>query len=152
VFSDECRKRHNFYRTRHGVSPLENDEKLRLLAKDWADKLANLPAGTPLRHRPNNKYGENIYMAWSSDPNFRVDAKTPVDDWYNEIRSYDYAKPGFKSGTGHFTQVVWKSSTHVGCAVSRSSFRNAYFVVCNYDPAGNYLGEFVKNVLRPKPY
>ena len=32
---------------------------------------------------------------------------------------YNYDKPGFSPGTGHFTQVVWKSSTHVACAVAK---------------------------------
>ncbi|KAM7282198.1 putative secreted salivary gland peptide [Ixodes scapularis] len=121
--------------------------QLRLLAQDWADHLAAQPKGSPLEHRPDNKYGENIYTASSSSPSFMVNAQTPVDFWYNEIKDYDYANPGFSYKTGHFTQVVWKSTTNVGCAISKAASRSAYFVVCNYNPPGNYLGQFKQNVL-----
>jgi hypothetical protein len=36
--------------------------------------------------------------------------------WYDEISLYNYNNPVFSSGTGHFTQMVWKSSTALGCA------------------------------------
>ncbi|KIV99947.1 uncharacterized protein PV09_08464 [Verruconis gallopava] len=61
-------------------------------------------------------------------------------------------------GWGHFTQVVWKGSTSVGCATydcSASGLANTgssvppYFTVCNYKPAGNFLGEFADNVGEP---
>ncbi|KAM7296411.1 Golgi-associated plant pathogenesis-related protein 1-like [Ixodes scapularis] len=147
VYSDECRQRHDYYRKKHGVPGLKNNETLRLLAQDWADHLAAQPKGSPLEHRPDNKYGENIYTASSSSPSFMVNAQTPVDFWYNEIKDYDYANPGFSYKTGHFTQVVWKSTTNVGCAISKAASRSAYFVVCNYNPPGNYLGQFKQNVL-----
>ncbi|CAN8030152.1 unnamed protein product [Ixodes persulcatus] len=146
VYSDECRERHDYYRTKHGVPGLKNDDDLRLLAQDWADHLAAQPEGTPLQHRPDNQYGENIFSAWSSDPSYTIDAQAPVDSWYSEIKDYDYANPGFSSKTGHFTQVVWKSTTNVGCAISKAASRAAYFVVCNYDPPGNYAGQYEENV------
>ncbi|KAM7296938.1 Golgi-associated plant pathogenesis-related protein 1 [Ixodes scapularis] len=121
--------------------------QLRLLAQDWADHLAAQPEGTKLQHRPDNQYGENIYTAASSSPSFILDAQTPVDSWYSEIKDYDYANPGSSSKATHFTQVVWKSTTNLGCARSKAASRNAYFVVCNYDPSGNYAGQYEQNVL-----
>ena len=53
----------------------------------------------------------------------------------------------------HFfgAQVLWKSTTSVGCAVqhcpSVPGFGNGYFVQCNYSPPGNVLGQFPQNVL-----
>ena len=48
-------------------------------------------------------------------------------------------------------QVLWKSTTSVGCAVqhcpSVPGFGNGYFVQCNYSPPGNVLGQFPQNVL-----
>lgn len=50
--------------------------------------------------------------------------------------------------SGHFTQMVWKGSEQLGCgSVTASS--GALYVVCNYSPPGNYIGEFVANVLQP---
>jgi len=53
------------------------------------------------------------------------------------------------SFSGHFTQVVWKSSTQVGCAVAGPSKSGWFYVGCNYTPPGNYQGQYVANVLNP---
>jgi hypothetical protein len=68
--------------------------------------------------------------------------------WYDEVYSpgYDFNNHGFSSGTGHFTQVVWLGSTHMGAA--RSS--NGENVVANYSPAGNMMGSFPQNVMPSK--
>ena len=61
------------------------------------------------------------------------------------LRRYsEYTNPGYtpadaaanvaKSGTGHFTAVVWKSTTHLGCGYSYCQGRFIY--VCNYYPSG----------------
>ena len=53
---------------------------------------------------------------------------------------------------GHFTQVVWKSSKQIGCAVAVGpwkTFTNSYYVGCNYLPVGNVLGQYSKNVSPP---
>jgi hypothetical protein len=57
--------------------------------------------------------------------------------------------------TGHFTQVVWKKSTQLGCGAAEGTATldgttfNAFYVVCHYNPAGNMRGDFPSNVLRP---
>jgi len=67
-----------------------------------------------------------------------------VDMWYNELNDpgYDFANPGFSSGTGHFTQVVWKTTTKLGCGYTGG------YVVCRYcEVAGNMMDAFEQNVL-----
>jgi hypothetical protein len=65
--------------------------------------------------------------------------------WYNEVNDpgYPWDSPGFSGGTGHFTQVVWKETTHVGLGQA------GCWISANYLPAGNMSmpGYFEKNVL-----
>lgn len=45
---------------------------------------------------------------------------------------------------GHLTQVLWASSEYLGVGVAKTG--EYTFVVCNYNPPGNYKGEYVDNV------
>ena len=78
-------------------------------------------------------YSQRIYSS-----SFRYD---------KEIPHYDYNNHGFKSGTGHFTQVVWKTTTKVGCAVAYAADGKSTFVVAKYEKPGNYFGQFAANVM-----
>ena len=51
--------------------------------------------------------------------------------------------------TGHFTQVVWKSTTKLGMGVAFGNGGRNVVVVAQYGPAGNMMGEFPQNVPRP---
>lgn len=66
--------------------------------------------------------------------------------WYDEINLYSFNHPGFSSATGHFTQVVWKSTMNLGCGIAISS-DNKIYVVSQYTPPGNYNNEYRENVL-----
>lgn len=83
-------------------------------------------------------YGENLALGYGLSGS--------IDAWYDEISSYDFNNPGFSENAGHFTQLVWKSSTLVGCGVK--SCNNAWgdYVVCSYQTAGNVIGDFADNV------
>lgn len=97
-----------------------------------------------MQHRSNNKYGENIY--WASGGS--VDGNTATTAWYSEIKDYNFSNAKFCAGTGHFTQVVWRGSTLLGVGIANSR-NGGIYVVANYDPAGNYAGQFTENVPRP---
>jgi hypothetical protein len=79
-----------------------------------------------------------------------------VTSWVNEISCYDHASntcstSGSCAGTecGHYTQIVWKSTTAVGCAhyscTTNSPFGSQFpdwdYSVCDYSPPGNYVGQ-----------
>ena len=49
--------------------------------------------------------------------------------------------------TGHFTQVVWKGSQEIGVGRAKSRDGTKWYIVTNYYPAGNYVGEYKSNVL-----
>lgn len=70
-----------------------------------------------------------------------------VTAWYDENKDYDYSNPGYSSGTGHFTQVVWKSTSQLGCGVTKCS--NGPLYTCSYYVPGNVVGgnNFEENVL-----
>jgi len=108
-----------------------------------ASYAANAAAGCVMQHT-GGPYGENIYMTSASSAS-AVDA---VDAWYNEVSQYNYNAPGFSEATGHFTQLVWKATTEVGCASQTCS--SGTYVFCEYQAAGNVVGNnnayFTQNV------
>ncbi len=140
AFMKDILERHNSLRAIHRASALKWNADVQNYAQNWADKIAREDR---MYHRQPNKYGENIYWMSGGNPS----AASVVQAWYNEIKQYNFARPGFSGATGHFTQVVWKGSTELGCGKARSR-RGGLYVVCNYSPPGNYLGRFPENVLK----
>jgi hypothetical protein len=100
-----------------------------------------------MKHSGNKLYGENLayLQGYGTDPTALI--KTSIDLWYNEVTAYDFAKPGFSVTTGHFTCLVWKSSTQFAIAISIDPVTNEAYIVMNTSPPGNYLGQFKQNVL-----
>merc|ERR1712088_20324 len=86
-FRQDSLTAHNTYRAKHGVGALKLNAELNALAQEWADHL--IAEGT-FEHRPNNKYGENIYM--SSGSAAQDQAQGAVDSWYSEIKDYTFGK------------------------------------------------------------
>ena len=88
------------------------------------------------------QYGENLYATTGS-----ATAQDVVDSWVGESASYDYASNSCSATCGHYTQVVWASSTNLGCGVANCTTNSPFgggawqIWVCNYDPPGNYVGE-----------
>ncbi|CAO3582619.1 unnamed protein product [Absidia cylindrospora] len=127
-------KKHNQYRAKHGAPALKWDKNVAQFAQKWTNRCV-------FQHSGNPSYGENIAMGYGS-------WNQVVKGWYDEVKDYDYSNPGFSGTTGHFTQVVWKGTTKIGCGFSKCGGKKVYS--CNYKKPGNYMGEFPKNVLPPK--
>jgi len=121
--------RHNLLRAAHGVPPVQWNTTL-------ADYAANNMPECVMAHTQPYKYGENLAFGYS-------DTVKAVQDWYNEINQYNYADATFGETTGHFTQVVWKDTTDIGCHYIES----CGYLKCEYWTPGNFLGEFTQNVL-----
>lgn len=139
--AQEALDHHNKVRADVGAPTLEWSAELSKFAQEWADHLAS--QGCKMEHRPRSgewtqKYGENIF--WGSASRY-----TPLDaskSWYSEIKDYTYG-PLTSSNwyqTGHYTQMVWKNTTHVGFGVAICS-SGAIIIVANYNPPGNYMGQ-----------
>ncbi|KAJ3700413.1 hypothetical protein LUZ61_004118 [Rhynchospora tenuis] len=84
-------------------------------------------------------YGENL--AWSSGKDYST--TDAVKSWVNEKDNYDYSTNTCVEGQqcGHYTQVVWRKSVKLGCAKVACDNDAGTFIICNYDPPGNYAGE-----------
>jgi len=75
------------------------------------------------------------------------DVSAAISAWNNEKKFYDLcthtcAAPRGKS-CGHYTQVVWAETTHVGCGQKRCTDgpnSGKTITVCNYFPGGNLKG------------
>jgi hypothetical protein len=134
---------HNRERAQLGVPALEWDAELAAGARVWADALArtgrfhhspadpsdpdtpgeNLWAGTPGAWAPEDMVG--YWIAEKSD--YRPGPIPAVS------RSGDFEK------VGHYTQVIWRKTGKVGCALARGASED--ILVCRYSEGGNVVGE-----------
>jgi uncharacterized protein YkwD len=131
---------HNQLRKRHSAGALQWDNKLASFASAYASrcKLAHSHAG----------YGENLAAGHRS-------ITAAIDAWYAEGARYSYKEARYTPGLGHFTQLVWKSTTRVGCGIAACNGKHGVpgnLLVCEYSPAGNVVnpGYFRVNVLPAK--
>lgn len=142
-FQNDALESHNNYRKLHGVAALKLDKKLCSYAQEWANKLAREDS---FEHRTNQDFGENLYCSWSSNPKAKCAGSKPVDSWYSEMTKYTFGSEPTSSASGHFTQVVWKKTQSLGIAKAKSPKSGKIIVVANYEPAGNWIGQYKDNV------
>ena len=147
---------HNKYRQMHGVENLTLDNELIKLAQDYSAVLAYKqykysiePSGN--KNKNKEKVGENIFTCTSilNERCYQESSTKPVDEWYNEKAFYNYNDPGFTLNTAHFTQIIWKATSKMGCGASVRTDGVTFKVVCNYYIAGNIVNsaKYKENVL-----
>ena len=137
----------NNYRARHQSPPLTWDETIATFAQQWSFYLLS---NNLFQHSGSALYGENLAYFEGYGSDIITLFKKAIDNWYNEITLYDFTNPGYKQGTGHFTCLVWKSSTKFGMGFSIDpSNNNKVDITFNTEPPGNYQGQFAQNVLAP---
>jgi uncharacterized protein YkwD len=129
-FSSEMLEAHNTVRERVGVAPLRWSARLEKSAQDWAEALVSR---NQFAHRPNLKYGQNLFMSTAPQS-----AESVVKAWAAEARDYDYRTNRCHGMCAHYTQVVWAGTREVGCGEGRGPRREVW--VCEYDPPGNWVG------------
>jgi uncharacterized protein YkwD len=132
---------HNKYRNLHQVGNVTWNSSIANHSQAWVN---NCKFG----HDPTGKYGENIYASWGYSPK-KDFTKEAIKLWYDEVKYYNFSRPGFSGKTGHFTQVVWKNTKQIGCGV-RKCPDGMVLISCQYNPPGNYLGQFRQNVFPAK--
>jgi hypothetical protein len=110
----------------------------------WSDTLAQTAqswAGQCMfKHSGTSGLGENIYASAGFTPT----GAEVVMNWVSESANYDYGANSCSGTCGHYTQVVWRATTQLGCGLQACSqnspfmgFSNWTMVVCNYTPPGN---------------
>lgn len=129
---------HNFYRGEHNASDLSWNDTSAEFAANWAKPCVFKHSGGPT--------GENLAAGF-------VNVSASVEAWGLEREKYNFNKPGFSEQTGHFTQLVWRDTTSVGCGRQNCNGENGtpgWYVVCEYYPPGNVIGDnnqfFIDNV------
>ncbi|XP_023694052.2 cysteine-rich secretory protein LCCL domain-containing 2-like isoform X2 [Paramormyrops kingsleyae] len=139
------------YPSASNMEPMVWDDELERSASHWARQCI-------WEHGPQDllpSIGQNLAVHWGSfqSPAFHVQA------WYDEVRDYTYPYPHEcrpfcpERCSGpmctHYTQLVWATTNRLGCAVHVCSqmnvwgeiWKNAVYLVCNYSPKGNWIGE-----------
>ena len=125
------------------LSPLEWDTSLASQAESFANQCNFGHSGT-------FGLGENIYASsFISDDGTAATSATSA--WKSEAANFDLASNSCSPGAvcGHYTQMVWDDTTTLGCGIATcpgatSPFGGTsdwQFVVCNYNPPGNFFGQ-----------
>ncbi|KAF9598616.1 hypothetical protein IFM89_028285 [Coptis chinensis] len=128
----EFLKAHNAARALVGVAPMTWDNTVAATAQNYANKMA---ATCNMVHS-TGPYGENLAKSTGV-----LTAAEAVTLWVNEKQFYNVQANSCNGGQClHYTQVIWRKSVRLGCA-RESCSNGGTFIVCNYDPPGNYIGQ-----------
>lgn len=121
----------NAVRARVGEPPMHWSNRLAGVARQWADHLV---ATGQFVHRVGDRYGENLYEITGGI----ASPRQVVAAWADEARDYDRRTNTCSGMCGHYTQIVWRATRAVGCAVASGGGRQVW--VCEYNPPGNWVG------------
>ncbi len=144
--------------------PLSWSDDLERDAQSYANTLAQSGKFEHDLKNKSNEYGENLYATVNYNgeiPTF----EEAVDNWSVEEQFYSYsdnscsvdAENTIQVGItkydtcGHYTQIIWKSTSLVGCAKAQyktGDLKDGYVIVCKYSSPGN----IVFNGAPLKPY
>jgi pathogenesis-related protein 1 len=141
---------HNKLRADVGVTKkLSYSKTLAAGAQAWAEHLKKTNACKMRHSEPNGKYGENLF--WGSAVDWtdgrkelqKISSKRVVESWGSEKADFDYSSNQCAAGKicGHYTQIVWSSTTKVGCGVAVCEDTKEQVWSCQYQPAGNWVGK-----------
>ena len=134
---------HNRERAAAGIPPLRWDDRLAVGAAKWGTYLARTGAfdHSPQALGDGEPVGENLFMGTHG----YYGPEAMVGAWIDEKRLFragifpNNSRTGSFEDVGHYTQVMWRATGEVGCAVIAN--RNDDFLVFRYAEAGNVEGE-----------
>jgi hypothetical protein len=134
---------HNRERRAVGAAPLAWDPPLAAAAADYGPALERLGklAHSPLATRPGQ--GENLWMGTRG----AYELEEMAGGWAAEKSLFrpgvfpTVSRSGNWSDVAHYTQMIWKGTSRLGCAVHKG--RKWDFLICRYSPPGNVVGQRV---------
>lgn len=132
---------HNRERAGAGAAPLQWDPRLAAAAAAYGPSLERRGrlAHSPPETRPGQ--GENLWMGTSG----AYDLEEMVGSWAAEKALFrpglfpDVSTSGHGGDVAHYTQMVWRTTQRVGCALHPA--RQWDFLICRYAPPGNVVGQ-----------
>ncbi|KAH0558031.1 venom allergen 5-like [Cotesia glomerata] len=129
------------------IPPLTWDNELAQIAQRWANQCQF--GHDTCRNVDRFRVGQNVAKMMYSN-NYHVRLSYLVQQWYNEVKDFNrnYVR-SFRWQSwpqiGHYTQLVWGNTRKVGCGAIR--YKDWYwyttYLVCNYGPTGNGIGQRV---------
>ncbi|EDO36753.1 predicted protein, partial [Nematostella vectensis] len=134
---------HNNFRKVHNSPPMTLNAEMSKAAKEYAEKLAKM--GTLQHASKGERDGTEAHRG-----HVRCKTLSIVKKKYNEVcdPGYSFGGDSGRSGTGHFTQVVWRGSTELGFGSATGEMRGmkCTYYVGRYNAAGNMMGQYNSNV------
>jgi len=131
---------HNAERASLSLPPLRWNCHLEQDASEWAQALLRQGALAHADAGTRKGIGENLWMGTSG----RWPLEQMIGRFIEEKQQYrhgrfpDVSVTGNGADVGHYSQIVWRDTREVGCALARDSARDV--LVCRYYPAGNVQG------------
>lgn len=132
---------HNQERALLGLTPLRWNDDLANGAARWAQHLATTGQFSHSPNEEGQRIGENIWGGTTG----RYAPERMVGRWLAEKRYFQSgvfpsnSTSGRSSDVSHYTQIVWRTSTDVGCSLSQG--KQQEILVCRYATAGNVWGQ-----------
>lgn len=159
--ADRWTKAHNYVRCLHGQPKLTWKEETFKFADNWAKQCTY--AHSSNKGFPNGGNGENLA---TQIPAYEFPPESATYAWYSEVNTANKGK-GYKAGTasndpiygasggddqvGHYTALIWKSTSSLGCSRCPADSKGWAIDVCQYaDSTPNIIGQnnkfFIENV------
>lgn len=124
---------------------LDWDSALAATAASWVAQCRDSDRDGLVDHNPDRSVGhpwyvgENIFAG--GGPVTAHDAVFhPMFGWASEQARFHYATNSCDAGAtcGHYTQLVWRATQKVGCALGNCpGLRYPNTIICDYGPGGN---------------
>ncbi|KAJ7915712.1 PR-1-like protein [Mycena leptocephala] len=122
----------NLERSKHDAPSLVWNQTLANAAQHWANGCIFKHSGGTL-----GPFGENLAAGTGA-----YSISSAIQAWIQESVNYTPDDPQ----ASHWTQVVWKATSDLGCAENTCGAGPAQYYVCEYWPQGNVGGEYGDNI------